>query len=117
MKLENVASPVEIGTAVPPFRRPPPAEASRAQAQEGTVDPPSAPSKEEMERISSAVKKFLEEHQSVVSISMDEELQQFVIKILDKESGKVIQQFPPDELLSVMRQLREMRGILLNKKG
>ncbi len=39
-----------------------------------------------------------------------------VIRIVDGESGKVIRQVPPEELLRVMKVLRDLKGSLVNQR-
>jgi flagellar protein FlaG len=40
-----------------------------------------------------------------------------VVKILDKQTGEVIRQVPPEELLNVMQSLRALKGLLLSTKS
>lgn len=40
-----------------------------------------------------------------------------VVKIIDKETGELIRQVPPEELLNVMQTLRALKGLLLSTKS
>jgi flagellar protein FlaG len=40
-----------------------------------------------------------------------------VVRILDKKTGEVIRQVPPEELLQVMAALRSLKGLLLSTKS
>jgi uncharacterized FlaG/YvyC family protein len=40
-----------------------------------------------------------------------------VVKILDKQTGEVIRQVPPEVLLNVMQSLRALKGLLLSTKS
>lgn len=117
MKIESVTTAAETGAAALLARKPGPAEKPRGTAAAAPAADPAPDNADEMKRISGEIKKFLEEYGSVVSISKDEELQQFVIKVLDKDTGKILRQYPPEELLSVMKRLHEMRGVLINREG
>ncbi len=117
MKIESVTTAAETGAAALLARKTGPADKSHGTAAAAPTADPAPDNAGEMERITGEIKKFLEEYGSVVSISRDDDLQQFVIRILDKESGKVLRQYPPEELLSVMKRLHEMRGVLINQEG
>ncbi|GAB4247577.1 MAG: hypothetical protein OHK0028_24680 [Deltaproteobacteria bacterium] len=79
--------------------------------------PSSTDYSKELEKIAEAVRKYLQYHRTSVDISFDEDLRQIVTKILDEDSGKVVRQYPADAALAVMRHLKELRGLLLHKKG
>ncbi len=117
MKIESVTTAAETGAAVILARKAGPADKPRVAATAAPAADPAPENAGELERITGEIKKFLEEYGSVVSITKDEETRQFVIRVLDKESGKVLRQYPPEELLSVMKRLHEMRGVLINQEG
>ena len=52
-----------------------------------------------------------------LEISYSEEADRFIAKILDKESGEVVRQFPPEELLELHGRLDEVRGVLFDDRG
>lgn len=66
-----------------------------------------------------------EEVQSYLSEALNVELKfqvdstsgQTVIQVLDKETGDVIRQIPPENLLEVRDKLEELRGILFDVKA
>lgn len=51
-----------------------------------------------------------------LSIRREPELNQVVVQVLDAETKEVVRQIPPDEVLSVLRQLQKT-GLLLDKRG
>lgn len=51
-----------------------------------------------------------------LSIRREPDLNQVVVQVLDSETKEVIRQIPPDEVLSVLRQLQKT-GLLLDKRG
>ena len=71
----------------------------------------------ELERIAEAIRKYIQFHPTSVDITVDAELQQIVTRVIDEDSGKVIRQYPEDAALAVMKHLKELRGLLLHKKG
>lgn len=52
-----------------------------------------------------------------LEISYSEEADRFIAKILDKESGEIVRQFPPDELVELHGRLDEVRGVLFDDRG
>ena len=71
----------------------------------------------ELERIAEAIRKYIQFHPTSVDITVDAELRQIVTRVIDEDSGKVIRQYPEDAALAVMKHLKELRGLLLHKKG
>ena len=44
----------------------------------------------------------------------DEETGERVILLIDSETGEVVRQIPPEELLHVMKALRDLKGMLFS---
>lgn len=83
-----------------------------------------APPKEEaspvpdgLEKIAEEIQRYIREHRSVVDFSVDADLQMIVTRVLEKETGDVVRQYPPEAILEVMKQLRSQRGVLVDRKG
>ena len=51
-----------------------------------------------------------------LEFSIHEETGRTVVKIVDQDTGKVIKQLPPEELLDLAAKLEEMSGVLFDKK-
>jgi flagellar protein FlaG len=49
--------------------------------------------------------------------SVDKDSGRTVIKVVDSETGKVIRQIPPDEVLSIAKHLADSSGMLLKAKA
>jgi uncharacterized FlaG/YvyC family protein len=79
--------------------------------------PPSQDYSKILERIAEAIRQYVQYHRTSVDITVDAELQQIVSRVIDEDSGKVIRQYPEDAALAVMKHLKELRGLLLNRKG
>jgi len=47
---------------------------------------------------------------------IDRELNQVVVKVVDKESGEVIRQIPPEEYIQIMKRLQDMDGVFLDRE-
>ena len=49
------------------------------------------------------------------TITHDEQLNRFLVKIADKESGEIVREIPSEELLRFARHLEKLKGILFDK--
>lgn len=52
-----------------------------------------------------------------IRVSRDEESGRFVYKAVDIASGEVIRQFPPEEILRLVRAVREAAGLVLDENA
>lgn len=50
-------------------------------------------------------------------ITHDDELNRYVVRIADADSGEVIKEIPSDELLRFARHLEKLKGILFDKRA
>ena len=48
-------------------------------------------------------------------IYKDEQLNRFIVKIADKQSGEIVKEIPPEALLKFARNLQELKGILFDE--
>ena len=123
MKIQDVLEPIADHPAARLRPASPAVQDARPGEGAGPVRPPSSPAppltdySKELEKIAEAIRKYLRYHKTSVDISLDEELRQIVTKVLDEDSGEVVRQYPPETALAVMRHLKELRGLLLHKKG
>jgi len=106
--------------------------AGRAQASEAltssfvgrNVSPPSDLSPEasqnEMEsRLNELLEEIIEDGRPnrAIRVSRDEESGRFVYRSVDIASGEVIRQFPPEEILRLVRAVREAAGLVLDESA
>jgi uncharacterized FlaG/YvyC family protein len=52
-----------------------------------------------------------------LDFSVDPTTGERIVRILDKKTGELIRQVPPEELLQVMSALRSLKGLLLSTKS
>ena len=52
-----------------------------------------------------------------VQFSVEEDLNRVVVKVVERESGELIRQFPPEEVLRVQRFFDEQSGILVEEQA
>ncbi len=72
--------------------------------------------KEELKRIIEEIRKKMDYLNKYLRIDIDNELEIPVIKVVEKETEKVIRQIPPDYMLNIMKRIDEMLGILINER-
>lgn len=51
-----------------------------------------------------------------ISFDVDEATGRSVIRVLDKESGEVIRQVPPEELLTLVARMRQLSGLIFSQE-
>lgn len=64
----------------------------------------------DLERVSAAFNRRL-------SFSLNEKLDQVVVKVLDADTDKVVREIPPAELQHVYERIREVIGLLFDKEA
>ena len=57
----------------------------------------------------------LENKQVRLRFDKDKETGVEIIQVVDAESGKLVRQIPPEELLNIAKALREMKGLIVSK--
>lgn len=62
------------------------------------------------------IRKKLDYLNKYLKIEIDDQLEIPVVKIIEKETNKVIRQIPPEYLLELMKRIDLMLGILLNER-
>ncbi len=73
-------------------------------------------SKDEIQELIEQLNKKLDYLNKYLKITLDNELDIPVVKILERETNKVIRQIPPEQILKLMKKIDEMLGILLNER-
>jgi|GEM_PF-1814669 len=73
-------------------------------------------SAEEVKEMVESFQEMSETIQTKLSFSVDEENNEIVVKIFDKESEELIRQFPSDEMLSLQDKMSDLAGFLFDQK-
>ncbi|OUS75145.1 hypothetical protein B1748_18580 [Paenibacillus sp. MY03] len=71
---------------------------------------------EQWDKILSAAVKDLQGPNTSLSISVHEESNQLLIKVVNKDSGDVIREIPPEKTLDYLANLLKFAGIIIDKK-
>ena len=73
-------------------------------------------STEEVKEMVESFQEMSETIQTKLSFSVDEENNEIVVKIFDKESEELLRQFPSDEMLSLQNKMSDLAGFLFDQK-
>ena len=71
--------------------------------------------REQLEQMVQQLQDFMGEMNRSLQFKVDEDSGRDVIKVLDKNSGEVIKQYPSEEVLSLVSKLSESAGILIDQ--
>ena len=73
-------------------------------------------SKELIEKVIQQLKEKLSLLNTQLNISIDKDTDEIVIKVVDKQTNKVIRQIPPEYVLKIAKYIDEITGLLYNEK-
>jgi len=73
-------------------------------------------SSEELQRLFEEIKKKFDMLSKYLKIDIDQELEIPVVKIIERETNRVIRQIPPDYLLELMKRIDQLLGLLIEKE-
>ncbi|ADC90070.1 flagellar protein FlaG protein [Thermocrinis albus DSM 14484] len=71
---------------------------------------------DELMKVMKEVKEKFDLLNTYLRIDIDRELDIPVVRIVERDTGKVIRQIPPEYILDLMRKIDEMLGILFEKE-
>ena len=71
---------------------------------------------EELQRLMEEVRKKFDMLSKYLKIDIDQELEMPVVKIMERDTNRVIRQIPPDDLLELMKRIDQLLGLLMERK-
>lgn len=106
---------IGMATASPP-RVNEPAQQVERKRQVSQEQPQTAPqeSKLQPEELLNQIKSITEDGLYSVRFERDSGSDALIVKIVDSDTDEVIRQIPPEELLNLSKQLRELSGNFVN---
>ena len=87
-----------------------PTAASRNEVSETELSP------EKLEKVVQQLQDFMGEMNRSLQFKVDEDSGRNVIKVIDKESGDLVKQYPSEEVLGIVAKLAEATGVLVDFK-
>ncbi|MCF2847162.1 flagellar protein FlaG [Pseudoalteromonas sp. ACER1] len=73
--------------------------------------------REQLEKMAQQLQDFMGEMNRSLQFQVDEESGRDVIRVVDKNSGELIKQYPSEEVLSLVAKLSETAGFLIDQKA
>ena len=71
--------------------------------------------KQDFNKIVEDVNSYVELFNNKVSFSMDQNSRQ-IIHVYDNETGNLVRQIPPEEMVQLLNKLEEISGIIFNNR-
>jgi flagellar protein FlaG len=71
---------------------------------------------EELQKLIEEVRKKFDMLSKYLKIDIDQELKIPVVKIMEKDTNRVIRQIPPDYLLELMKRIDQLLGLLVERE-
>jgi flagellar protein FlaG len=72
---------------------------------------------EELQKLIEEVKRKFDMLSKYLKIDIDQELEIPVVKIMEKDTNRVIRQIPPDYLLELMKRIDQLLGLLVEREA
>jgi len=73
--------------------------------------------KKELEHLTEQLNKEMNPLNTDLEFKYNKKIDNFSVLVIDKKTDKVIREFPPKEALRLMEKMRELVGMLFDKKG
>ena len=73
--------------------------------------------KKELEHITEELNKALNPLNTTLKFQFDNKVEELIVKVVDTKDNKVIREYPPKEALELTQKMRELIGLLFDKKG
>ncbi|WP_297453672.1 flagellar protein FlaG [Persephonella sp.] len=93
-----------------------PAEQVTKQQQEELKNSLQKLDKKQLEDLFKDIKEKFDYMNKYLKIEIDKDLHEPVIKIMDKQTNKVIRQIPPEYVLELAKRIDELVGLLIKKE-
>lgn len=71
---------------------------------------------EQLEKVAQQLQNFMGEMNRSLQFQVDEDSGRDVIRVLDKQNGEVIKQYPSEEVLSLVSKLSQSAGLLVDQE-
>jgi len=73
--------------------------------------------KKELQRITEELNRAMNPLNTDIKFHFNDKVDELVVKVIDKKNNEVIREFPPKEALKLMEKMKELVGMLFDKKG
>ena len=73
--------------------------------------------KQELQKITEELNKALNPLNTTLKFKFNDKVDELTVSVIDMKNNKVIREYPPKEALELMEKMREIVGLLFDKKG
>lgn len=73
-------------------------------------------SKEELDEVVDETKKTIDLFNKKLDFKVHEETDRIVVKVVDKDTGKIIKEIPPEEILELAARIERFLGVFIDEK-
>ncbi len=73
--------------------------------------------KKELQKITEELNKAMNPLNTEIKFHFNDKIDELTVKVIDKKNNEVIREFPPKEALRLMEKMKELVGMLFDKKG
>ncbi|MCK8602390.1 flagellar protein FlaG [Desulfoferrobacter suflitae] len=104
---------------IQPIKKAAAAQGTRARNDRHPGSPKSADTEESGTRtreLAEEIQQCLKEVQIQLNFEVHEQTGDLIVQVINHETGNVIRQIPPKELIELREKLTELRGVLFNDK-
>ncbi len=116
--IQNVTPGIEQAAASSASRPVSPAKAkARPAASTGGAAPPSRSTGDVSSLVNDINGLVFELSATKVTFAVDDATGRSVVRVLNKETGDVIRQLPPEELLNLVARMRQLTGLIFNEEA
>ena len=77
----------------------------------------SMPSKEELKNTIENLNKHMDSLDTNVKFGFDDKIEQMFVNVVERSTGKIIRKIPSEEAMKISEKMREIVGIIFDKKG
>ena len=73
--------------------------------------------KKELQHVIEELNKQMNPLNTDLEFRFNDKIEELTVQVIDKKHNKVIREFPPKEAIKLMEKMRELVGMLFDKKG
>ncbi len=112
---------IGVATAIQPRVNEPVEQVSKKrqevkeESQQATVE--NTQNKIQPEELLGQIKALTEDGLYSVRFEKDQDMNKFIVKVVDSETNEVVRQIPPEELLELTKTLNELQGNIVDTKS
>lgn len=93
------------------------ASAASAAAPEVKLSEATKPTLESIQAVAEQLQGFLQESGRNLNVYVDQVTGAYVARVVNPETGEVVRQLPPEELLRISRNIDAMLGVLVDRRA